>query len=402
MARCIGQIPDGERCKSVKGKVLFVATVFSHLASFHIPFMQMLKEKGYEVHAAASPHCGRQGEVVAAGAICWDVPFSRSPFSPLTFKAWRELWALLREHRYDLIHVHTPIAAFMGRYLAKATQQGPVIYTAHGFHFHRGAPLVSWLLYYTAERLAARWTDGLVVINDEDYSLAQKLGYKPNKNLFFVPGVGIDLQAFALTPVGRDGIRAELGLTEDAFVVTCVAELSANKNHTFLLDAWANFVQHNAGHLLLVGTGDMERRLRNRVELERISRVHFLGYRNDVGRIYAESDVAVLVSKREGLPRSVMESMAAGKPVIATNVRGNSDLVVHEQTGLLIELGDIVGLAQALEQLAISRDRRVTMGAAGKERVQQYALENVLREMQGIYNLYLLERQSPRRQWRNT
>ena len=137
------------------GKVLFIASVYTHLAAFHIPFMKMLQERGYEVHAAASSSEGRREDVERVGVTCWEIPFARSPYSPANIQAYRRLKDLLREHHFDLIHVHTPVAAFLGRYLAKATNQGAVLYTAHGFHFYQGAPRRNWLIYYTAERIAS-------------------------------------------------------------------------------------------------------------------------------------------------------------------------------------------------------------------------------------------------------
>lgn len=123
-----------------KRKILFIASVYGHFAAFHIPFMRLVQDKGYEVHAAASPVDGRRAEVESAGVVCWEVPFARSPYDPSNIKALRSLKGLFTKHHFDLVHVHTPTAAFLGRYLAKRTGQGPVLYTAHGFHFYQGAP----------------------------------------------------------------------------------------------------------------------------------------------------------------------------------------------------------------------------------------------------------------------
>lgn len=372
------------------GKVLFVASVYTHLAAFHIPFMKLLQERGYEIHAAASSAEGRKEDVEAARVTCWEIPFARSPYTPGNLRAYRELRALLRGHHFDLIHVHTPVAAFMGRYLAKVTQQGPVLYTAHGFHFYKGAPRRNWMIYYNAERLAARWTDGLVVMNGEDFDNAKKLGFEPEQNLFYVHGVGVDLTEFSNSVAENDSIRTTLAIDPRDVVVTCVAEFNDNKNHVFLLEAWREFTQrHNHGHLLLVGTGEKIGALQQRVKQEGISRVHFLGYRGDVPQILRETDIVTLVSRREGLPKAVMEAMAAGKPVVATNVRGNRDLVEHGKTGLLVELGDVPGLVNALERLTSDPELRAAMGATGQEKIRDYSLERILGEMAGIYGRYL-------------
>lgn len=369
--------------------------MYTHLAAFHIPFMKLLQSKGYEVHAAASSAEGRMEEVQAAGVTCWDIPFARSPYSPRNLLAFSRLMSLLRIEHYDLIHVHTPVAAFLGRYLAKATRQGPVLYTAHGFHFYRGAPWRNWLIYYTAERVAAKWTDGLIVVNSEDYETAQHLGFKPGQNLFYVHGVGVDLEEFCTRNTVGTSVRAELGIEPDDVVITCVAEFNHNKNHRFLLDGWSRFAGRiDQAHLLLVGTGDEIKPLKERVKQQRLPRVHFLGYRRDVPRILSESDIVTLVSKREGLPRSIMEGMAAGKPIVASNVRGNRDLVEDRRTGFLIELGDVDGLATALERLILDPDMRARMGAAGRERIQAYGLNSVLTEMSRVYEHYLSQTSS--------
>jgi len=374
-----------------KGKVLFIATVYTHLAAFHIPFMKMLQERGYEVHAAASSNEGRREDVEKVGVTCWEIPFARSPYSPANIQAFVQLRALLREHHFDLIHVHTPVAAFLGRYLAKTTNQGTVLYTAHGFHFYQGAPRRNWLIYYTAERIASRWTDGLIIMNGEDFENAQKLGFKSGENLFYVHGVGVDLKQYAKNNFqDENSIRKELGISENDVVITCVAELIERKNHGFLLNGWQKLTsRHSNVHLLLVGKGEKVGVLQRKVKEEKLERVHFLGFRRDVPQILKETDIAVLVSKHEGLPKCIMEAMAMGLPVVASNVRGNRDLVENGQTGFLVELGDVAGLAQALEKLILDRELRNAMGKAGQKKIQDYSLEKVLAEMRSVYERYL-------------
>ncbi|HSW35616.1 MAG TPA: glycosyltransferase family 4 protein [Candidatus Limnocylindrales bacterium] len=374
-----------------KYKVLFVASIFQHFVAFHLPFFRLLQAKGCEVHAAARSNSGQFPALEELGIICWDIPFARSPYSLANIHAYRQLRVLLTEHHFDLIHVHTPVASLLGRYLARATGQGPVLYTAHGFHFYRGAPPMNWLVYYPAERIAARWTDGLLVMNDEDYKNAQRLGFKTGKNLFYVHGVGVDQNCYV--PVaGAASIRAELGLESNDLLVTCVAELIPRKNHVFLLDAWQQLSSHSQGaHLLLIGAGDSMAMLLRKAKQEQIPGVHFLGYRKDVPQILLETDLVTLVSRQEGLPRFIMEAMAAGKPVVATNVRGSRDLVEHGKTGLLVEPGDVKSMTTALKKLIADPSLRTAMGQAGLEKIKDYSLEHVLEEMSIIYEQYLGE-----------
>lgn len=368
---------------------MFVATLYTHLAAFHIPFMQLLQDKGYEVYAAASSAEGRREELEAVGVKCWEIPFARSPYSLTNLTAYRQLRALLETHCFDLVHVHTPVAAFLARYLAKATRQGPVLYTAHGFHFYRGAPIRHWLVYYPAEGLAARWTDGLIVMNGEDYVNAQRLGFNPGENLFWVHGVGVDLDRFSSVDLSMS-IRKELGLGTEDVVVTCVTEFTPTKNHALLLKAWEKLAQRTTNaHLLLVGDGILRPGLQQQVEKKALPRVHFVGFRRDVPQILKETDIFVLASRREGLPRCIMEAMAAGKPVVATDVRGSRELVENGKTGLLIELGDVEGLVSALEKLINDAELRLAMGREGLERIKDYSLQRVLSEMDFVYSRYL-------------
>jgi glycosyltransferase involved in cell wall biosynthesis len=384
----------GSHEKKELPKVLFIATVYTHLANFHIPFINLLQSKGYDVHAAASSSDGRREEIEATGACCHEIRFSRSPFSLDNLKAFWQLMTLLKSHSFELIHVHTPIAAFLGRLAAKLAKQGHVLYTAHGFHFYKGAPLLDRIVYSTAERIAAKWTDGLIVINDEDFANAARLGLKPDKNLFLVNGVGVDIESF-ITVKNNGLIRKELGISADAVVVVCVAEMIARKNQSFLLDAWKEIASlHGDVHLLFVGTGRDEDELKQKVKTQELLGIHFLGFRRDIPNILSDSDIAILTSKHEGLPKSLMEAMAAGKPVIATNVRGNRDLVDDGRTGLLVELGDLQGLVKALRRLISESQLRITFGSAGREKIANYSLPNILKEMTRIYDKYL-KRASP-------
>ncbi|MGB9885743.1 MAG: glycosyltransferase family 4 protein [Moorellales bacterium] len=370
------------------GKVLFVATVYTHLAAFHLPFMRMLQDWGYEVHAAASPAEGRKDEVAAAGAVCHDIPFARSFASPAHLSALRALLALFRRERYALIHVHTPAAAWLGRLAARLAHQGPVLYTAHGFHFYRGAPPWYWLAYRTLERLAARWTDGLVVMNEEDYQAARGMGFVPGRNLFLVHGVGVEVARYAdAAPASREDLRLPAG----AKVALCVAELIPRKNHFLLLSAWQEVAREvPAARLLLVGDGVLRERVQSWVrEMGLSGSVRLLGFRRDVPNLLALADVLTLTSKHEGLPRAVMEAMAAGKPVVATDVRGSRDLVRHGVNGFLVPLDEPGALARYLVMLLKDPTLARKMGERGRDLIRPYALENVLQEMAEVYRRFL-------------
>jgi len=370
-------------------KVLFVATVESHLLNFHIPYMKLLQGKGYEVHVATKLG-NRQQEFDEIGVIKHNVDFSRSPYSPKVFKSLEQMEKLLKEIQFSLVHVHTPVAAFVTRLACQRTNTHPVLYTAHGFHFYKGAPLKNWLLYYNMEKLAAHWTDGLITINEEDYKAAQKFKLRKNGKMFFVPGVGVDVVSLEqrIASIDRSEKRKELGLSADAAVIITVGELNANKNHIQVLEALSKLNKTNF-HYLIVGNGEDEQKLQKAVnELLLRDKVSFLGFRRDVPELLTASDVFILTSRREGLPKAVMEAMAVGLPIIATDVRGNKDLVKSGENGYLVSLDDAEQTAIGIDRLIDSEDLQRSMGGKSKELVKQYDLKNIIPQMEEIYDLF--------------
>ncbi|MDN3019272.1 glycosyltransferase family 4 protein [Paenibacillus sp. BSR1-1] len=371
-------------------KVLFAASVYSHFASFHKPFMKMFQQKGYEVHAVGSNSRKRKDELLDIGVICHDVDFDRMPFSKKNMRAVKELNDLFRQHYFNLIHVHTPTAAFLTRYAASKHNQGKILYTAHGFHFFNGASRKNWLLFYPAEKLAKRWTDGLLVMNEEDISLGKRLGFMENHNMFHVHGVGVNLKEFNEKPGELIDIKNELGLTSENVIISCIAELSPRKNQLFLLKNWNSIVdQCPNAHLLIIGYGEDMEKIKAFIEENWIMNVHLLGYRKDIPSIIAASDIVTLVSKHEGLPRCLMEAMAAAKPIITTNVRGSRDLVDNGHCGLVVGLGDNEGLIQSFVRLIEDKQLRINFGRLGQQKIQAYSLGNVLNEMEEIYSRYV-------------
>ena len=375
--------------KPTLSRILFIATVENHFLSFHIPFMQYLQGKGYEVHAAAKIG-ERRKELEEQNIICHNINFSRSINLPAALISLGQLIKLMKKNKFTLVHVHTPMAAFLGRLAAKLTHTGPVLYTAHGFHFYEGAPWYYWILIYPAEYLARKWTDGLIVMNQEDYENAQRIGFQPKKNLFFVHGVGVDLKKINNISFSNKGIKKELNIKEEDIIISYIAEFIPNKNHIFLLKAWEKIAKEfNSIHLLFIGKGRYLNNLKKQVEQNSLPRVYFLGYRNDVPQILNKTDILTLVSKREGLSRSIMEAMALGKPIIASNIRGNRDLIKDGENGFLVELGDVDSLVSALKKLINNAKLRANMRKVSLKKIKEYDIEKVLIEMASIYNSYL-------------
>lgn len=379
-------------------KVAFVASIYEHFESFHMPYMELLQQKGCEVHAYAQPGEGGK-RLKQRGIICHDVPIQRNPVQMKNWEALKILTDSFKKEGFQFVHVHTPVASILGRIAARKAGIPCTLYTAHGFHFFTGAPVLNWLLFYPLERLMARWTDVLITINQEDYERAQK--FHVRKKVTYVSGVGLDLQVYGngneeehnVAGEKRSERRRELfGLRKSeedqhAFVILCVAELNANKNQKQLIEALYQLGdQAKEIHLAFAGIGPFEQTL---VELaSRLGvrdRVHLLGFRRDIPDLLNASDAVALMSYREGLPRAIMEAMAAGKPVIGTHIRGIRDLIDHESTGMLVPVGDIAATAHALLRLRENPALAQAMGEANKEKIIRYGLPAVLQEMDLIY-----------------
>ena len=319
-------------------KVLFVATVVkTHIMEFHLPYLKALKEAGWETAVAARNDYENPADCIIP--YCdnyYNIRFNRNPFSPENIAAYRQLKKLIKSNHYDVIHCHTPVVGVLARLAAvKARKEGTrVFYTAHGFHFFTGAPAVNWLVYYPVERFLSRFTDVLFTINKEDYSRALKFHAKET---VYVPGVGIDIEKFRNTFVDRNAKRAEIGVPDGVFLILSVGELNKNKNHELIIRA-LNELNDTRIHYALAGSGELLDYLKGlAASLGVEGQVHFLGYRTDVARLYKAADVLVHPSLREGLPVAVMEALASGLPVIATNIRGSADLIEDGVNGISVE-----------------------------------------------------------------
>lgn len=369
-------------------KILFVATISKHLAHFHEPYIGWLRKQGYEVHIAAK----RNKEVPECDRF-YDLPFERTPYNYGNLKALRMLRQIIQENDYKLIHCHTPMGGVIARLAAKnARKRGTtVIYTAHGFHFYSGAPLLNWLIYYPIEKWLSRYTDCLITINSEDYGRAIKGGFMA-KRIKAVHGVGIDIEAFkpASSNVKRK-MRMMYGFRGNDILIIYVAELNHNKNQHMIIDAVSKLAKEYPNiRLLLIGNGNMQDKYSEYADRLKIKEnVIFFGWRDDIYNLLTISDIAVSASRREGLPVNIMEAMATGKPIVATNVRGNRDLIVDGVNGILIPLDDPRSMARAIDRILKDPEKGRRMGESGRRMVDEYTKKSVLAEMTSIYDRFL-------------
>ena len=375
---------------AMKKRVLFVATVVkTHMMQFHIPYLQMFQEMGWETAVAAKndyedpadcqiPFCDEY----------FDIPFDRTPWKWANVKAYKMLKKVIDAGNFDLIHCHTPVGALVARLAAlDARKKGTkVIYTAHGFHFFKGAPLLNWLCFYPPEWLLAHVTDVLITINKEDYARAQEKIRA--KRIEYVPGVGINTAKFRRDCGDPMDKRRELGFGEDDFLILTVAEMTRNKNHATILNAlkllekepeFANM------HYLICGRGEVRGTLEYQVkQLGLKDHVHFLGYRTDAPELYRCSDLFAFMPFREGLSVALMEAMSCRMPIVCSKIRGNTDLIDDGVSGVFAE-NNPEAVAKAILELYRDPEKRKALGDGAAEKVLLFDNENVHKLMKDIY-----------------
>ena len=276
------------------------------------------------------------------------------------------------------------MGGFLGRFAAWRLGLSPVIYQAHGFHFYRGASPLSWLLYYPAEKIMARLCDVLITITTEDEALAKaKMHPRGGGPVLMVPGVGVRTAVYQGTAADRAVKRAALRIPERAVLLLSVGELNRNKNQSVILQAMKDLPQV---HFAMAGIGPQEQSLRDlALSLGIAERVHFLGYRQDVREIFRIADVFCHPSWREGISVAILEAMASGLPVVASDIRGNRDLIVAGKGGFLAAPGDAAGFAQALSALIGDKALREHMGDHNRAYVRQFDQAIIIGRMKDIY-----------------
>lgn len=363
-------------------KVLYVTTVSRTINAFLIPHINMLLDNGYEIHCACSIDKPVDKELQRRGVKIFEVPFSRNPLGIGNIKAFIKLEELQRINDYDIVHVHTPIAAIYGRLLKLNFPSLRIIYTAHGYHFLKGGSKLGWILYYPIEKIMAKFTDVTININKEDYEITkEKLKHK---KCYLLNGVGLDLDKYKkLSSKEIQEKRKEFGLKDKDFVVLMIAEINKNKNHIQLINAMDILKDKYPNiKVLCIGDGTLKESLEKQIILRNLqNNIFMLGYRLDVNKLINISDIGILLSRREGLPRNIMEFMACGRKVIATDIRGCRDLICDETIGTLVNVDDYESTAKAIEKYYILNDKSFEVS----KEIRKYDIESINSELLKIY-----------------
>lgn len=381
-------------------KVLFVATVVKkHIMEFHVPYLKMFKEMGWKTAVAARNDYDNPVDcVIPYCDYYYDIPFERSPLRMQNVRAYIDLKRLIDTQNYDIVHCHTPVGGTLARFAARdARKKGlKVIYTAHGFHFYIGAPLLNWMFFYPVEWVCSWWTDVLITINKEDYRLAKRRFHA--KRTEYVHGVGIDISKFRNGQIDIEEKRKSLNLQKDDIMLLSVGELIKRKNHEVVIRAIAQLKISQLKYFIC-GTGRLKEYLISLIdELELKNQVFLLGYRNDISELCQAADLYIFPSRQEGLPVALMEAIACKTPVLCSRVRGNNDLV--QDADCMFNADNVKAVAECIvHKLGKNRGSVFTLGnlrlllfenmkcivERNYENLKKYRLQVVSKEMAEIY-----------------
>ena len=371
-------------------KYLFISNVSHKITNFAIPSIEAAQSLGYEVHLAAN-YRDFKDDPEKYGVILHHIDIARSPFHKQNLTAYKQMMELLKKDKFDVIHCNTPVGGLLGRVCGAKTGVRKILYTAHGFHFYKGAPWINKTVFKFIEKRLAHQTDAILTMNREDFDTAQCFRLRTkNGKVYFVHGVGIDSQTLRETTVNKDALRSELGIPKEAVLLISVGELNKNKNNKIVIEALGGLKRQDI-HYIVCGAGGEEENLQQlATQVGTEKQVHFLRYRTDIPQLLKAADIFVLTSFREGLSRSIMEAMAAGLPCMVSNIRGNVDLIQESKGGFLCSPQDSKYFAEKLDELASDEQLRLRMGAFNLQAVESYDVQNVKREMMDIYLQELL------------
>jgi glycosyltransferase involved in cell wall biosynthesis len=377
-------------------KLLIVANVPSMLREFLLPYAEHYSRLGWQVDGMVSEAVtvADTGEELKIYKNIHRVAWSRNPLDPRNFlQAPQTIREVVAQENYDIVHVHSPVAAFVTRYALRNFSSGnvkkrpAVIYTAHGFHFHRGGGTVKNKIFLTLEQTAGPWTDYLIVMNREDETAVRTHNIVSEDRLMYMPGIGVDISTYSperVTEADVRRVRAELGLEENEHFLLMIAEFNPGKRHR---DALTAFAQLDRADMTLVfaGVGPLEEEMKALAQHLGISeRVLFLGYRRDIPVLLKAASALLLPSEREGLPRAILEALCMGTPVISTQIRGVEDLLAGE-SGLMTPVGDVPALQKAMVRLLENPIEAEAMAKRGQEHVKTFDLANVMRLHDQLY-----------------
>lgn len=391
------EISSGDEWRFMK-KALIVATTASMIDQFNMPNIHILQKLGYEVSTACNINEGNTTskerineflvELEKLEVKHYDICFPRSPYKVRRLcAAYKALKKIIMSEQYDLIHCHTPVGGLLTRIIgkrAKSCFNVRIIYTAHGFHFFKGAPVKNWLLYFPVEWICSHWTDVLVTINREDYCLARR--YMKAKKVEYIPGVGVDTKKFSECSVDVIGKRRELNIPVDKFVLLSVGELHARKNQQVVIEALHRLNDKDI-YYLLVGKGELYESYKSMIDRYSLeNNIRLLGFREDIDELCKIADCFVHPSIREGLGIAPLEAMACGLPLIVSNVNGIKDYAKNGISGYCVNPISVEEMCEAINRMKTDKGFRDRCGVNNVNIAKQFDVLKSAKIIEEIYS----------------
>lgn len=366
-------------------KALYIINVMKRLSEGLESHLLLLKELGYEVHIAGD-FTQYQGDINEIPAVVKQIDLDRSPFKIQNIKAFIQMTSLMKMEKYDFIHCNTPVGGMLGRMCAYFSGTKNVLYQAHGFHFYKGAPKLHNFIYRNIEKFLAIFTDNIITINKEDYEAAQKFKLRKNGKVYYVPGVGVNVEKYKNITVDRDKKREEINVPKDCKLIIMAGDLIPRKNYDTAIRAISK-VNNNNLHCIICGTGSEEKKLKQLCEdLNIEDRIHFLGFRKDVVQLMKASDIFLFTTYQEGLARALMEAMACGTVSIVSEIRGNTDLIENGFNGYLINPYDYNSVTNILNKVLHNKEEFIKISENSLNKINNFGIDTVKEEMRYIYN----------------
>lgn len=361
-------------------KILFTANTDRHILLCHMPYLKYFKEKGYIVDVATNTSNNIK---YVNNKI--NLNLKRKPFKWSNLKAIKKLTKILKENKYKLIHTHTPVGSVVTRLAVKFSKtKSKVIYTCHGFHFYKKSPIYYWLIFYPIEKYLMKYVDILVVMNEEDYKFAKK--HFKKTDIRYIKGVGFNKKRLdrKVNKNEIDKLYKDLNISKNSFIVTYIAEYSKRKRQIELVKELSktNILNTNI-KILLIGDDSIKGKLQKTIEKNKINySIKTIPFDIDVAKYFNISNVIISTSKQEGLPLNIMEAIYLKKIVIATDCRGNIDLIKNNYNGYLVHnISDIykyiIHIKNNYKKLMKNYNRYVN--------INEYEINNILKEMIKIY-----------------
>lgn len=366
-------------------KVLMVATYGDFFAAFETNNIKLLNDMGCEVHLCANwtdlEYNYKHNKLNGLKFKKINIEFTRSPLALSNLKNYKKLSNLMKMENYYLLDCHNAVVGAYARLAAKKNKIPKVMYTAHGFQFYKRGPKKDWIIYYPIEKYLSRYTDALVVMNEEDKEIAQNFHAK---ELFFIHGVGVTLIRSDSEPEKKLN-RADFGIPRNSFVILSVGELSKRKNHKVVVEALIEMNDKNI-YYLIAGEGMEKETLLKKISDANLStNIKLLGFRTDIDSLNKMVDIAIFPSLREGLMIAGIESLANGTPIIASNRKGLADYTIDYSTGFRIEPKSVRDVTRKINYIKENKLLLKNMEQNAIIKSKEYSLEVVENEMRNIY-----------------